>query len=398
MTRYILGNLLTGRRIVDLNVITGPWQNRLGAPENISVTLDLNDPDNQALGLRNSATPAQSFLAVVENDVVMAAGPIWSRKYSRADGTLELDALGMASLFNHRLILPLLARTIGVDQWTIPDPLDSTKTIANPALATVLTNVSLATRAKRLIQQAQSWTGGNVPVVFQADEADVSTKTYDGTDFKSIGEAITDITKLQNGPEIDLRGRFTADSLGIEWVLRAGTIAQPMITSTSVLSWNITAPESAVKDLIINEDASDMASLAWQTGGRSVADILVARAYDPYLLNANFPLLEKLDSSHTDVSLQVTLDGYALQDATLGRSAANIWSMSVRANPDGSPPVGSYTVGDFADLYIAPFDQVLGIGDLFYPEGGTYRRRIVGISGDAVGEWIKLDFAQNVGG
>jgi hypothetical protein len=59
--------------------------------------------------------------------------------------------------------------------------------------------------------------------------------------------------------------------------------------------------------------------------------------------------------------------------------------------------VDQVSVGDFADLYIAPLDPVTGLGDLHYPEGGTFRHRITSIAGDAKGEQIKLTFAPKVG-
>src|SRR5690554_1122635 len=132
MTRYILGNLRTGRRILDLPVLTGPWNVRLNTAGSITCAVDMNDPDVQKLDLRNTSTPTQTFLGVVEGDKIMEAGPIWTRNYDRDSRILQLGAKGLGSHFNYRLILPLLAQTIGVDQWTVPDPSDPTKTIPNP--------------------------------------------------------------------------------------------------------------------------------------------------------------------------------------------------------------------------------------------------------------------------
>jgi len=405
MTEYFIGNLMTGRRLQSLPVLRGPWDDRLHVAETIGVTVDLNDPDVQALGLRNSATPAQAFLAVVENQTVMAAGPIWTRDYDRPNRTLELGAAGLASLWDHRMILPILAASIGVDQFTIPDPLDATKTIPNPALSTALLGMSLGTIAKRLVQQARTWTGGNVPVVFQADEfvtdpTGAHDRTYIGANFKPVWEAIQDLMNVIGGPEVNFLPRFTSDNLGIEWLMQTGTEAQPLITSPSVLAWDLTVPESPISDFSIHEDASGMGSLAWQTGGSQNSMVLVARAYDATLVNANFPLLEKVDTSHSSVSVQGTLDGYAASDVLAGRTTNEVWSFTVRAYPvadsDGAPSaptVGDYTVGDFCDIFIAPYDPATGMNDPYLTEGGTFRMRIIGISGDEQGEEIKLSLA-----
>jgi hypothetical protein len=103
VTRWILGDLRTGRRILDLPVLKGTWEDRLDVAETITVTVDMQDPDILALNLRNAAARAKTFLGVVENGVIVAAGPIWTHHYSRDDATLELGAKGLASVFDHRL-------------------------------------------------------------------------------------------------------------------------------------------------------------------------------------------------------------------------------------------------------------------------------------------------------
>lgn len=401
MTRYFLGDLRTGdftvRNLGNLGVLSGPWSDRLNAVESVDVTLDMNSPEIRSLGLRNVATPAKAYLGVEEGGVIMACGPIWTRNYDRDAGTLKLSALGWGSYYNHRLILPLLAKTIGLDQWTVPDPADPTKTIPNPLLSTVINGVSLGTRAKRLLQQAHLWTGGALPIVFLADELADLTKTYLGADFKSVGEAIKQISELENGPEMSFQSRFTTDGMGVEALFRTGTIAQPLLTSQSVPLWDLTAPQSAASGLTIDEDASEMGSMAWQTGGRQADTVLVSRAYDPLLVDAGYPLMELADTSHSGVSVQATLDSYAADDVANGASSTETWSFIAQANPvdaDGYPAgpfVGQYSTGDFADLKVAAG------GDPYLQDGGTTRHRIVGLSGDEKGSAVKVQLAPKVG-
>ena len=439
MTEYILANLRTGRRILNVPVLTGPWDDRLGAAESVGISVDMNDPDVQALNLRNSATPAQSALCIVEDGVIMAGGPIWVRNYDRDSKKLALAAKGMLSYFDHRIILPLLAQTIGVDQWTVPDPDDATKTIPNPALTTTISGVSVGTRAKRLVQQAQTWTGGNLPIVFQADEIADATHTYLGVDFKSIGEALTQLSELENGPEINFMPRFTEDRLGVEWLLQVGTVAEPQVTSTAVLAWNVTAPESPISNLSIKDDATNLGSLAWQTGGRKADTVLVARSYDSSLLDSGYPLMELTDTSHSSVEIQSTLDDYANADTASGKRSVEVWSFTAKARPydqydkPAGPFVGQYAVGDYVDLIFAPVDKDTGTGgfiqvvtdyftdtfhdlfgqiistpdpiikgtgggDPYMPNGGTFRQRIIGISGDEKGIDIQIQCAPRLAG
>lgn len=399
MTRVILGDLRTGRRILDLPVKALSWDDRLDTAETIRVTVNMRDPDAQALDLRHSAAEAKSFLGVVENGVIVAAGPIWTHDYDRDAGTLELGAKGLASIFDHRLILPLLAMTTSVSQWTIPDPADKTKTIPNPALSSVYTGLWLGTIAKRLVQQAMTYVGGNLPLVLPPDEASTNTdhdRTYIAADLKPIGEALQQLSGVEGGPEINFAPRFTTDQRGVEWVMQVGTGAQPLLFSRSVPTWNLTTAESPVTGFRISTDASTMGSLAWLLGGRQSDTVLVSRAYDSRLVDLGFPLLEITDTSHSTVDKQPTLDKWASQALIDGRGPVEIWEFKVKAFPiddDGNqagPQVGSYNVGDFCEVIVKPWDADTATGDPYYSEGGpaprfAVRRRIVALSGDLSG-------------
>lgn len=414
MTEYILGDLRTGRISTrNLPVLSGPWSVRLGAADSLDVTVDYNDPDTLALCLRNAATPGKSYLAVVEQDafgrqVIMASGPIWTREYNRDKRTLRLGAKGWGSYWDYRIILPLLAKAIGLTGWTVPDPDDDTKTVPNPDLSTKIEGLALGTIAKRLIQQAQLWTGGSLPYVFQTDELNTtrlsdgtfeSTRTYIGADFKPVGEALDQISDVEGGPEMRHTARFTADGTGVEVLFQTGTTAQPLISSTAMLSWDLTAPESAGYGLTIDVNASDMGSLAWATGGRSADTVLVARAYDSALVDLGFPLMEITDSSHSSVSVQATLDSYAAANVAGGRRPYEVWAFNTKAYPIGSDgtsaghSIDEYTVGDYATLHLDPYDPTTGRGDPYLAEGGTSMHRIVGLSGDSAGDEISIQLA-----
>ena len=418
MIEYVLGDLRSGRISVrNLPVLSGPWSVRVGAPDSIEVKVDFNDPDVVGLNLRNVATPGKAFLAAVERDafglgVIVASGPVWTRNYDRDKRTLNLGAMGWASYWDHRLILPLLARTLGVTNWTVADPEDAEKTVPNPALSTTISGVALGTIAKRLIQQAQLWNGGMLPYLFQDDEVNTtrlsdgtfeSTRTYIGAEFKPVGEALEQLSEVEGGPEMRHTAHFTDDGMGVEVLFETGTTAQPLLVSNAVLSWDLTAPESSGYGLTIDEDASAMASLSWSTGGRSADTVLVARAYDAALVNLGFPLMEITDTSRSSVSIQSTLDGYAAANVAAGRHPTETWSLKTKANPLDSTglsaghSIDEYTAGDFATLHIEPYDPDTGRGDPFIPEGGDFLHRIVGLSGDAQGDEITLQFAQKVG-
>ncbi len=398
MTQYIIGDLRTGRKIQTISVVKGPWSDQLNSAETVSATVDLNDPDMQALRLDVSAEPAKSFLVVEEAGKVMG-GPIWTSDYDRDARTLQLSAKGMASIFDHRLIIPLLAKTIGVDQWTVPDPSDTSKTMPNPLLASTFTNLWLGTIAKRLVQQALAWTDGNLPIEFMDDEAGTHEDTVNGVDFKILGEKLKDITNLDGGPDINFVARRTSDGLGFEWLMQTGTAEQPQVAAESITRWSVTAPKSPISKLHITKDATKMASIAWEVGGRQSDTVLVARAVDDGLTEAGYPLMELVDSSHASVSEQPTLDDYAAELLLQGQSASEQWAFDVDAYPidDNGVPTGaqfgSYSIGDYCQLNVDRWDPATGIGDPYRPEGGQFRMRIIGLAGDELADTITVTVA-----
>ena len=418
MPRYFLADLRTGRQILELPVLSGPWSDTLNEAESLSVTVDLQDPDVRALDLRNTAAPCKTVLAVAEGDTIMASGPIWTRSYSRNSQKIQLNAKGWLSYFDHRHILPLVAKSIGLDQFLVADPEDPTKTIANPLLTTMYESLGLGTIAKRLMQQAQTWTGGNIPLVFQPDESGTHEREYLGPEFNNIGDEIRNLMNVEGGPDIKLKGRLTEDRLGIECVVSTGTEAKPRLASEVIHVWDLTVPESSASNLNIDEDGSNVASLAWATGGNAGDTVLVGRSYDPTLVDNGFPLYELPPDDHPTAKVQKTLDAYAAEAAFAGRATTEVWSFDVEANEQ--PTVGSYATGDYCDLVIAPYvesaapldglypaDSVFPGGDIFpvdgnpwyvdgdpyVKEGGKFRHRIIGISGDEKGEVVNVQCA-----
>lgn len=387
MPRWFLADLRTGRQILDLSPLTGRWERQLNKPETVTCTLDMRDPDTIALRPRIAAAPGRSMLACAVGDVVLAAGPVWAHTYSRDYKTLQLHAAGMWSYFDHRYVLPIVAATIGVDQFTIPDPSAAGKTMPNPAVGTYLTNLEYGTIAKRWVQQAQAWTGGNVPIVFEADRAGTRERNFEGADFKNVGTVLSQLTQIEDGPDIRFMPRLTADRLGLEFALQTGTEADPLLAG-GPHAWDVTAPQSAVSKFEVNVDASRITGIGWATGGRSADTVLVARSIDPTLTDAGYPLFESLDSSHTSVSVQATLDAWAGQSTTIGRGPLDTWDFTVEANQQ--PKLGSFWEGDWCDIKVAAYDPPTGEGDPYLFEKQESRRRIVSISGDALNDTVDV--------
>ncbi|PRB01745.1 hypothetical protein [Microbacterium sp. MYb64] len=354
--RWFIADLLTGRDIADVQVMTSStWSRSINKPERLTASLDMRDPATVALRPRQTMAPGRTVLACAIGDTILAGGPIWSHTYDRDQKVLTLDALGMWSYFDHRYVLPLAAASIDTTQFIIPDPSAAGKTKPNPAVGTYLTGLEYGTIAKRWVQQAQAWTGGNVPIVFEADRVGTRERNFEGSDFKNLGTVLAQLSQIEGGPDIRFMPQFTPDMLGIQWALQTGTDASPLLASATVFEWPMDVPRSPVSSLKVTADATRLATLGWATAGRSADTVLVSRSVDSTLTDLGYAAFESLDSSHSSVSEQGTLDGYAGESTTIGRSALELWSFDVEAARQ--PFLGAYWEGDFCTLTLGQYGK-----------------------------------------
>lgn len=377
MTTVLLGSLLTGEIKSRIPFLTATLSCRLNSPGTVEVTVKLTDDAVTALDLRNTATPAQTFLAWEENDVILEGGPIWSQSYDDDAATLTLSASGLWSYFDHRVVLPLIALSA---PFFVQDPNSFDTMIPNPALNTVFTNMSLGTMAKRVVQQDAAWPNGGLPIVFQADDTGTSALTVPGVDLQYAGDVLRDINELTNGPDIEFTPSRTSDRRSVQWTLRTGTTAKPDLGALTTHTWDLSVASSSVKNLRVDVNGAARASQTWAIGGKSTDTAIITRATDPTLTNAGFPMLETVLTERNDLSSAAQLQSYANEQVRIGKSTTETWSFTVRA--DVAPKLGEYRVGDYAQLRIGD--------DNPYIAEGVYLRRILSLSTDQNAKWVQI--------
>lgn len=367
--RVIVGDLLTGRRIQDVPVVSAEWSDTLNDTGSLSCVVPLNVPEVQDLFLKNSATPGKAFLAIVDGESVLQAGPIWWHDYDATAKTLTLRASGMWSYFDHRMLIPVLSGFL-------------------PTSASADTNLtsSLQGIARALVVQAQSWAGGGVPVNVPAEIAGSNVRNYRGADLASVGQRLRELTQVEDGPDIRFMPRLSDDRLGVEWDLLIGTPSEPLLSSDFEAVFNVGLPGDSVSDLRIRVDGSSVAGQVFATGGRSSDEALVAVATGTTLAAAGFPLLEKVDSSRSTITDVTTLQGFANELVLAGERPVELWSFTHDlAYP---PALTGFSTGDYAKVRVH---------DDFYAERGEYRMRILSRSGDIEGRKVKLTFQPTSG-
>lgn len=288
--QVFVGDLRTGKIVTRLRTTGGSWQQ---TPVNSAgtitgVTIDLADASLTGVDVYHATAPGKAYLAVQYGGTVLAAGPIWTRSYARSTGMLTLGAAGLWSLFDHRLVLPVLSQPVAVGAAQA-----TTTTCATGS------NMSLGDIAAALVQQAMNHVGGSLPLVMPANQGNTpgNTRTYPGYDLPVLGSILTELTGVIGGPEIRFTPRINPNDLtSIQWTMEVGTPAQPLLVQPGAdRIFDLAAPQSSVSELTVDEDATAMGTRAWVVGTGSQAGVLLGETDSTALTAAGYPLLEIVD-------------------------------------------------------------------------------------------------------
>jgi len=415
MTRSILvGEVRTGRRIATIPVSDASWSQSLKGIGSVDATIPLGAAEFKARemhytgglfpsnslylspttwprevttawrigqGIRpeflTMIEPIRCFMAMVDHDdktgadTILEAGPIIPHDIGAGENKVKVGASGVRYIFDKRRVMAAIDS--GWAAWSV-----------------TYSGMSLGTVAKRLVQLSMSIPGGNLPIVLPADllavDDDDHRRTYKGSELGVVNDRLNQLSSVLGGPDIAFEPRFTSDRLGIEWVMRVGTEADPMLHQAGAdRVWDLRVPRTSVKGLAASRDGSGVAMRSWVTGNGQDAALLIAMKPSSTLLDANFPLLEVAESRST-VESQATADGWAA--GNLAASARPMLTISLSTNA----PVGSLRPGDFGLIY-PPKDHYLS---LLRPDA-PYRVRVASMSG-GLDAWTDLKFVAALDG
>lgn len=380
--KLFVGDMVTGRNIIPIPARDGDWEIRRNREGSLSCDITLSAKAHRRLDLRQNAAPGRTYLAIGEGDHLFGGGPIWDHTYDDDTRRLHLEAEGIWSMLNRRFIMPAAVETLSL-LLTSGD--DEGK--PNPAVATLFTGQSWPAIVRRILQQGFARAGGQLPIVFGPDGVGAHDKSYDSAAFKPQGEALTDLTELIDGPEIEFRPEFMPDSRGVQWRALVGDDAKREISRGGLPHrFDFSVPLRTVRKLGVKLSARELSAEAWATGGRQSAVALIARAASNELLAKGYPRMESLSAAHSTVERQATLNAYAEDDLDLGSGLAEWWSFET--NIDHVPKVGTFTLGDYCDVVIR--------NNAYLPDG-KHRRRIAAMSGSLRSRWVKVTTDEVVG-
>lgn len=372
------GDLRTGKITKTVDLISTRWAVPIGEPGTLEGSFPLRSGEWPTA--RSDAAAAKSFLAVsyvdgAGDETFLEAGPIWKSKYSYRTGVLQLSAAGLASYFDHRKLIPVLAAG------------------ANPAEATVTYDgAQLGLIAKRLVELARAHTGGDLPIVLP-DDADLGgpgterTRTYPGYELGWVGERLNQLSQVDGGPEIQFVPRRRADDPRyLEWVMRIGVEPSMLLTQTGApWKWFPDVAQSAVQSLDVDTDGTRIGFRQWAAGQGEAEGRPIVYQDATALVDAGWPLLEGEVTALDTVADTSILATYAMAALSYSQRPIEAWTMSVAR--DSSPSLGRYRPGDWAEIQLIHND---------YLPPDTYRMRLLSIAGDAT-DFVALVFSERLG-
>lgn len=356
-----------GQHLADLNVVKAPWTQTIGSPDQLKFDVPVSTSAMMRLDLDNLVTPEKTVIAVVDDGIFRAAGIVGPPEYDEDTKLLSIPASGWESMMQSRFVLPEpMGDLIGED---------------GKPVTTYDTNLSgweYGTLIKKLIEQAGQHPSWRPPWVLEPDRVGTREKFWAAADLKNLGEAVEDISNLQGGPEYDFVSRW--NGFGIEAVVRTGTDAEPELSSQLEYAFGIRGKNPSARKLNQKLVSAYLASRVYMTGGKSDDRMLVSRADDDTLLNLGFPFRETVDTSHSTVSEQPTLDSWAARRLEQGQRLGKFWTFEVRKKL-----AHEIRKGDWCTIQVR--------GSYMIPDG-IYRRRVVALSGDVTSPWFTVTTAE----
>lgn len=365
--RALIHETLTGEPVTELEIKSGSWSMGICRPDDVSI----QTPGYTGQNLWPLMVPRKYMLTLLEDDGrVRGSGLLGIPEgVDNQDGLhhVSLSGKGIESYFEKRHVLPY-------PFWPLVDaagyPLTSRDTFID--------KVEYGTMIKRLYQQALTHPGAELPVRWEADRVGTREKGWAAVDGKPVQEAVEDISNILNGVEWDwVPAVDEADRLSL--TLITATDVEQEITSDFWHTWQQGGYSPDIRGLSVKVSPEYMASTAIFSGGKDDDRTMFAQATSLDLILAGIPQIEVWDSSHSSVSQQPTLDGWAAKRIAEGQAPVQYWSFEVRADRAVGLRHGDWCSVEVSDHWLIP--------------AGSYSRRVVEVSGSADSDWLGLTVA-----
>lgn len=367
--RFLLFETVGGKPIIDLEVTSADWDTGILAQDKVSARVPGYTHRAAALDLRGLLTPYRVGVAVQEDDGRVPAAGILTAPVEAAtddDGRsgYALTMFGVAKLFESRHVRKFPG-------W----PLIGSDGKPTGEFDLDISGVEYGTIQKRLVQESMLFAGGALPIEFEPDRVGTRQRLYEAVEGKPVLDACDDIADLLGGVEYDFVPRISDQDM-VSWEFVTGTDAKREISSAATAAWRLGGHKPDIRGYSRSTSGDELVDEAIFAGGKDDDSAMFARATSGDLIAAGFPRRELWDTSHTTVSVQSTLDGWAANAVANGSGPVEFLTFEVRADS----AVG-LRHGDYIEI------QALDHWDM--PDG-IYSRRVLSVGGAYGSDWKKI--------
>ncbi len=375
----------TGRVIDTIPYVGSPnWNSALNGAGSWSVDVALKGPASGA-GLspatfESLTTPYRFSWAMAQGSNIWQAGPVVAESYSEGSSS-TVSGGGFWKLLNDKRLLLNPARAVtsvvtGTDADVVFGPSGYVPVIGG-TVPVGNVDLSLHTIAKRIVSLVEAEVGGEFPVVYPDDIAGTAAREYPGYDMAYVGQRLSELTQVVNGPEIVFKPEFLDGTTkqAIIWRMQIGNSALGNLQYPH--AWD--SGRALIGLSQYNSDGSAAVRRVYARGNGMNRDTPIGYANNAVnsLDNADI-LLERVDGEHTSAIDVSTLNSWAQNDVDYGSSITPQITARVRtAGDDGngyqtrSPHQAEVNHGDTGVLEVR--------NHLRLPDG-SYKVRIIGKS------------------
>lgn len=303
--------------------------------------------------------PYGTIYAATMGDRILHAGYLtgWSLNDSR--DAIELKIGGGWTILQKRLVLN---RQL-IDSWKDGETLIDED---HPPGAWVLTiQGTYRDIIRGLIDEAMQW--GPLPISLPPIQGGKDhERNYQGWDFATTWDRISDIADLADGPEIRLDPSISPQG-SISFAL---TVGNPEIVD-EMWRRDTSAPRSRFMLQGVDSDGSLMSAQCYAVGGRSDDKVLVCMRKSSNLVKTGWPNLVTADTTHGTVSVLKTLQSYAQAAIDKGDYTQDTYGVS--AGLENPIHVGDHIDLAVRDDLLAPASLKLKVTDIKWDAASEFQ-------------------------
>lgn len=348
-------DITTGDHLLRLPYTACSWSEAINEPGSMQVTIDYTRTAIKT-GLWDVLRCWRVILAAQRAGRIIHAGPLTDYEWDAENRSLRLTCGGGLTLLTKRLVIGRDLNAAWNDRTVLVDE-------QHPAGDMDLTlKGSWADIIRGLTAEALQW--GDLPISLPAIQGGDQSRTYYAWDLATTADRITDITKLDDAPELRL-DPIERDDGGIAYRLNLiRDEDQPTHT------WTAIAPGQRITYTGVTGDGANMTTQTWLTGGKDNDKTLICRRTAPMLEQTGVMHLMTADTTHTTISDMTTLQQAAIADLAQHAFPAETHKLKAGEEHD-------IHAGDHIDVTVE--DDLLGLR--------TLHLKATGVDGSADTDW-----------